>query len=202
MKVIINIYMLFLTGLLVVSCGGGGGGTTVNGITFPSCVQGSGEFSGCWISELCAPNPAGNPLRYLAQVAEISTSPVAGTVNAFVLEYNNNTCSGNPIKINDINALAPGGFSHVYTMQADTVCSDEGGTQGLSCNALDITTLQGVNQFTGFTTQIIASERLCMPGQDYNFDDNGSGGIQAQNDLQRETIIDLTAGECLNRFIP
>jgi len=202
---------IFLS-IFLVSCGGGGsssntannGGTiSADSVNLPLCILGTGEFSGCWISELCANDQNGNNIRLLHEAAETTISPaVSGRLNSFLLRYGNNQCTGNPIGIINLNTVPPGEFNQVYIQQPGVECSESGGTTGLQCTAFDITITQGVNIFTGLTTQLIAGERLCMPGLDYNFDSTGNGGIQGQSTTQRDTVINLTTGECLNRFIP
>lgn len=210
------VLVVFLCGSVLTSCGGGGkdggtndtGGIIRNELIYPSCELGVGEFAGCWISELCANETVDgsvSSLRLLEAVTEKTNHPlVTGSIRSYLLQYNGDQCAGEPIRIHDIHAEIIKEVRHEvtwnYVQQMDTVCSETGGTSSLLCNAIDITVSSIVGDFPGFTTQLIAGDRLCMPTVDYDFDATGNGNIGAGSQTTRNTIIDLMPGQCLNRF--
>ncbi|MFK5892419.1 MAG: hypothetical protein QM504_04265 [Pseudomonadota bacterium] len=202
MNKIFKLGSVIITGIVLANCGGGGGGGVVNGVTLPECSIGAADYSGCWVSELCATNTGGASARLLTEVIEVATVPNnMGTINSYLLEYNDTQCGGDPSGILHLNAASAGNFIETYVQQLNTVCSETGGTSGIPCEALDISIASGTLDTTGFTTVLITSgTRLCMPTLDYNFDDTGSGGLQAQSTGARDDILNIVAGSCAVRF--
>lgn len=219
MKNVISVLSaIFLSGSVLVSCSSGNndgpGGLSVGGITLPACDLGVGEFAGCWISEYCATDHINEPgvlgVRLIEVATETATHPqVEGTIRSYYLMYKNEQCTGDAIKIIDMHEeLKKQGMeiNWSYVQQPDTVCSETGGTLSLLCNALDITVSSFLGDSTGMTTQLIAGERLCMPTHDYDFDSTAidafgdAGGIGAGLENERNTVLNLLPGQCLNRF--
>jgi len=215
---------IFLSGSVLVSCSSsnpdGKGGIIKDGLVYPSCDLGVGEFAGCWISELCANHPEdefgvemrGASLRLIEQAVETETQPdVKGSINSYLLRYNGDQCAGVPVEIIHLNtfSLPQFSFSQRYTHLPDVPCTETGGTGGLSCNAVDITIKSILNAdpttppfeltHTDWTALLITSDRLCMPPANYDFDITGNGGIGASS-LVDNTNISLTPGQCLTRF--
>lgn len=202
---------IFLSGSVLVSCSSssdGTGGLTAGGITLPACNLGVGEFAGCWISELCATNHVSDPnilgVRLIEVATETETHPqVKGTIRSYFLKYRDDQCAGDPVEIVDLHEeLIKQGMevNWSYTWIGRITCSETGGTLSLGCDALDVTVSALGNSTTGMTTQLIASERLCMPTHDYDFDNTGNGGIGAGDENIRNTVLNLLPGQCLNRF--
>ena len=178
-----------ISSLALISCGGsssdGTGSLTKNGIAYPSCELGVGEFAGCWISEVCAIDESGavKSTRLIEQVVETSTHPVvSGVINKYHLRYEDDQCAGDPVEIVNVHDVI---IEHTgaeitwgYVQQVDVECSETGGTSSLLCNAMDIKTTSVFGETTGLTTQLIASDRLCMPSVDYIFGSTGDTGIK------------------------
>jgi len=202
MNKICQIGFVIVSGLFLINCGGGSSGGTVNGVTLPTCASGTSDYSGCWVSELCATNTGGPTARLLTEVVETTISPdITGSINSYLLEFSEPQCGGNPTNITQLNAVTTGNYIETYIQQVDTICSETGGTSGIPCEALDITITSGSLNTTGFTTVLVTSgTRLCMPILDYNFDNTGSGGMQAQSTGSRDDVINLLADSCAVRF--
>ncbi len=195
---IFGLGVILVGSFTIVACGGGGGSpATVVGITLPACTTGTADYTGCWVSELCAIHTGGAPMRLLTEVSEsVSIPDIIGDMNTYLLEYDNDQCNGDPTGITHLNTQDPGAYTQTYIQQLDTVCN------GLTCEALDITIKQGVNELTGYTTLLVTNDtRLCMPTNDYNFDTTGSGSMQAQSTGSRDDVLDF-AGACATRFTP
>ncbi len=216
---------IFLSGSVLVSCSSNDGtdGLVVNGVTLPTCELGVGEFAGCWISELCANRPEDEfgvemenaSLRLIEQAVESETHPaVQGSINSYLLRYDGDQCAGDPVEITHLNTFESPQliFSQRYTHLPDVRCTETGGTGGLSCNAIEITVDYTFNSDpsspplelteTDWTALLITGDRLCMPGSNYDFDITANGGIRATPHINSRININLTPGQCLNRFTP
>jgi len=202
MNNIFQIGLIIISGFFLINCGGGGGGTSVNGVTLPTCDSGTSDYSGCWVSELCATNTGGASARLLTEVIETTTTPITtGHINSYLLEFSDPQCSGIPITVTQLNSVNSGNYHEAYVQQADTICSETGGTTGIPCEALDITITSQTLNTTGLTTLLVTSgTRLCMPELDYNFDTSGSGSMQAQSTSSRDDVINILPNSCAVRF--
>lgn len=207
----INRYKLGLFVIIsfgLINCGGGASNVATtqanNNIILPDCLIGSKNYTGCWISELCADNTGGLGARLLTEVIELSSSTeVVGSVNEYLLEYSDLQCNGSPVTIKQLNSINAGNFVQTYIQREDTECSESGGTSNIPCKSLDINIVTNQSDITGFTTILITNGiRICMPSIDYNFDETGSGGLQAQSTSTRDTILDILPGACALKFTP
>lgn len=203
-----------LTSVLT-GCGGGGGGSaSTAGFQIPfTCTNVASSIAGCWASELCATN-SGVPGARLVEVFEQtgSTPTLSGEFNSYLVQYDNAQCTGTPngaIHINEVGAV--GGFEATYEEQGFSICSDFSTSNAVSCVNLDITldVNNGGVVTTGFTAYSITDvdNRLCLGTDgfvdDYNFDNNGDGGIGVPNatDINDRPIDILHApNQCLTRI--
>ncbi len=188
---------IFLTG-----CGGGGGGTTGFQLPF-SCTNVASSFAGCWASELCATDSGVPGVRLVEVIEQTGTTPnLSGSVNSYLVEYDNAQCSGSPVSAIDLNAFA--GFSQSYEEQGFSVCSDFDTGDTLSCVNLDITIVSNQITTTGYTAYYIGNTdtRLCLSFGDYNFDNTGNGGMGLPTEtdpLNRPSDIDRSTANCMSR---
>jgi len=203
-KNIIIIGSLIASPILLTGCGGGGGGGT-EGFNIPfTCSNVASSIVGCWASELCATNAGVPGVRLIEVVEQTGTTPnLNGGVKSFLLEYDNASCSGDPVAAQDLNAL--GGFSQTYEEQGFDTCSENISVDPVSCVQLDMTVTVGVLASTGFTSYAIndSDDRLCLPAGDYNFDNTGNGGmgLPVEDDvINRPNIIDVSTNNCMTRI--
>ena len=189
---------IFLTG-----CGGGGGGGT-NGFQLPfTCTNVASSIAGCWASELCATNSGVPGVRLVEVIEQTGTTPnLSGSVNSYLVEYDNAQCSGSPVSAIDLNALA--NFTQTYEEQGFAVCSDFDTSAAVSCVNLDVTVVSNQITTTGYTAYSIGNTdtRLCLSFGDYNFDSTGNGGMGLPTEtdpLNRPSDIDQSTANCMSR---
>ena len=176
-----SLVFFLASAVLLTGCGGSSKSVDEVDNIYPDCSDSANDYSGCWVAESCTPGDAnsGASGRIFLRYRDDSTALYDGQADLYGLSYENETCSGEPVKLDTV-------VTDVRFKKSTVDCLDTGGTMlQPGCSNLQAVDINGNNLegvFYGLGNLYVSNgNRLCQ-----------------QEDFTGP--IDLSDGACLSRF--